>query len=75
MSNAPGRALSASVEGRVGWVECGPCIFAVEVDVKECPYDLDSNFRPVVLIGQAINVHVYPSKPEGVFVPPGANAA
>ena len=21
--------------------------------------------------GQAINVHVYPSKPEGVFVPPG----
>ncbi|CAK8996510.1 unnamed protein product [Durusdinium trenchii] len=75
VSNAPGRALSASVEGRVGWVECGPCIFAVEVDVKECPYDLDSNFRPVVLIGQAINVHVYPSKPEGVFVPPGANAA
>eukprot|EP00913_Durusdinium_trenchii_P015689 g14744.t1 len=38
VSNAPGRALSASVEGR------------------------------------AINVHVYPSKPEGVFVPPGGTA-
>ncbi|CAK8994716.1 unnamed protein product [Durusdinium trenchii] len=38
VSNAPGRALSASVEG------------------------------------QAINVHVYPSKPEGVFVPPGGTA-
>lgn len=38
VSNAPGRALSASVEG------------------------------------QAINVHVYPSKPEGVFVPEGGTA-
>eukprot|EP00435_Cladocopium_sp_Y103_P009970 s1411_g2.t1 len=38
VSNAPGRALSASVEG------------------------------------QSINVHVYPSKPEGVFVPEGGTA-
>lgn len=26
------------------------------------------------LAGQSINVHVYPSKPEGVFVPEGAVA-
>ena len=25
------------------------------------------------LVGQSINIHVYPSKPEGVFVPEGAN--
>jgi len=38
VSNSPGRALSASVEG------------------------------------QSINIHVYPSKPEGVFVPEGGTA-
>ena len=27
---------------------------------------------PALPAGQSINVHVYPSKPEGVFVPEGA---